>query len=283
MSRSLCIVVFLIFLIPGAYIAYGQSFDSSVFVINTQKFESSILVDGFRQNITSKMLVNQEADQSAPPPSSSGSTLGSSYSYSSGGSSSGGGHSSGGGGGRTGVGPSTGGTTTIPQIGEIVLYSASWDCSTGVLKVIAGPDSDLLSLQIRTSTSGVKQVEQSDEILKNRAIFTASIDKNENYVGLKLIATSGRNVGVVSESINISQCTGEKTFNEYVEKQISTSKMNPFDSPLQQVKRGVLPADVKCNDSRQLYIKNSISPVCLYHDSYEKLIEYGLDLQVPKS
>ncbi len=60
----------------------------------------------------------------------------------------------------------------------------------------------------------------------------------------------------------------------------TTSEMSSFDSPSQQVKNGILAINVQCNDPLQLYIRDSVSPVCLYPDSYEKLVEYGLDFSM---
>ena len=56
-----------------------------------------------------------------------------------------------------------------------------------------------------------------------------------------------------------------------------------FDSPLKQMRNGILAENVQCNDDRELYIRNSIDPLCLKDGSYEKLKEYGLDITNPRT
>jgi len=45
-----------------------------------------------------------------------------------------------------------------------------------------------------------------------------------------------------------------------------------YDPPLKQIKEGVEPQDVKCNENKVLFFKSStFSPVCIFSDSFTKL------------
>ena len=52
-------------------------------------------------------------------------------------------------------------------------------------------------------------------------------------------------------------------------------------SPNQQVKDGVSIYDVQCNESLDLYIRDSITPVCIRESTYEILLDGGMNLAVP--
>ena len=52
-------------------------------------------------------------------------------------------------------------------------------------------------------------------------------------------------------------------------------------SPNQQVKYGVSIYDVQCNEPLDLYIRDSITPVCIRESTYEILLDGGMNLAVP--
>ena len=52
-------------------------------------------------------------------------------------------------------------------------------------------------------------------------------------------------------------------------------------SPLLQLKNGVALDAVQCNEPRELYIRNSDTPVCIIQSTYELLLGYGMDLTYP--
>ena len=51
--------------------------------------------------------------------------------------------------------------------------------------------------------------------------------------------------------------------------------------PPQQLKEGVSPHAIQCNEPTDLYLINSETPVCLTHSSYEALLNHGLNLTFP--
>ena len=56
-----------------------------------------------------------------------------------------------------------------------------------------------------------------------------------------------------------------------------------YDAPFHQYEDGDgVPINaVQCNEPRELYIRNSDTPVCMTESTYESLLGYGLDLQLP--
>ena len=53
--------------------------------------------------------------------------------------------------------------------------------------------------------------------------------------------------------------------------------------PLQQLREGVSLSVIQCNAPRELYLRDSQTPVCLRVSTYEKLSSYGIDLTLYKS
>ena len=61
----------------------------------------------------------------------------------------------------------------------------------------------------------------------------------------------------------------------------TSGDQSPHASPLQQQREGVPLSDIQCNAPRDLYIRDSQQPLCLYPDTYEALLALGLDLTEP--
>ncbi len=123
--------------------------------------------------------------------------------------------SSGGGGGGGGGGhPASGSLDDI----YVDLYSVSWDCNAGTVRIIAGPDEpELVSAQVRTTAYGMQQAAISDEMLEGRIVFTSGIAADESYLGVQVHAMSGRSILSASEGITVQECVGEETFSTYRE------------------------------------------------------------------
>ena len=51
-----------------------------------------------------------------------------------------------------------------------------------------------------------------------------------------------------------------------------------YPSPAKQLKDGVGMHDIQCNDSRELYIRQSQTPVCLYDETYDLMQGRGIEL-----
>ena len=56
-----------------------------------------------------------------------------------------------------------------------------------------------------------------------------------------------------------------------------------YPTPLQQQRDGVSIDAIQCNAPRDLYLMNSMIPVCIYASTYDSLLERGLDLVLHES
>ncbi len=54
-----------------------------------------------------------------------------------------------------------------------------------------------------------------------------------------------------------------------------------YPSPLEQYNAGVALHEIQCNEPRDLYVTGSDTPVCLYPDTYEMLLDRGVSLSLP--
>ncbi len=54
-----------------------------------------------------------------------------------------------------------------------------------------------------------------------------------------------------------------------------------YPSPLEQYNAGVALHEIQCNEPRDLYVTGSDTPVCLYSDTYEMLLDRGVSLSLP--
>ncbi len=160
----------------------------------------------------------------------------------------------------------------------VYLKEVSWDCKAGLVTIIAGPEVDALSVTVRTSQSGVQQATLSDEKIPGFKKFTTSMDKNEDYIGIKLISMSGRDSAIVNDSINIDSCTGSKQYKlpqKDAETMGTTTKVPPKDmTPSENTNtvKPVIPAPfVDVTKDPQFYIdryNNEDSYKKWFHENY---------------
>ena len=209
-----------------------------------------------------------------------------------------GGGSSGGGGGGGGGGGSGGGPI---RIDNVYIKSVSWDCNAGTIKIIAGPDSDYLSISVRTTQLGVHQASVAGDDIPGYRAFVSNMDKTEDYIGIKAVAPHSRDPAIISESINITECTGERTFDEYMQPEstlpsavtqteeereatqrtedtpVTEGQETIFDSPLYQQLKGDIPAEmVQCNEGLVLVLKpNMEESACVKESTAHKLVMRG--------
>ena len=54
-----------------------------------------------------------------------------------------------------------------------------------------------------------------------------------------------------------------------------------YPTPYRQLSEGVAAEAVQCNEPRDLYIRNSDSPVCITQSTYDTLVGQGVDLEIP--
>ena len=162
----------------------------------------------------------------------------------------------------------------------------------GLVRIVAGPDASDLHATVRTTAYGLTEATHtSDEMLEGRKVFTSSIQPNESYLGVQLIDISGRTLQIRSESITITECIGEKTFDVYQPESTSaiieeaaaktredtiTGQRTIFDSPLHQLKIGIPADQVQCNEGLVLVLKPSMEEsACVTESTAPKLVLRG--------
>ena len=162
-----------------------------------------------------------------------------------------GGGSSGGGGG--------GGNYPI-RIDNVYIKSVSWDCNAGTIKIIAGPDSDYISISVRTTQLGIHQASIAGDDIPGYRAFVSPMHKTEDYINIKVVALSGRNLVTISESIDVDACVGERTYHA------------PDDSTTTTIKQPV-PKQEDDKDRLADFVDPKKNPQ-YYIDRYNNEIEY---------
>ena len=170
---------------------------------------------------------------------------------------------SGGGGGSgssSGIGTSGGGGGSSTWVDDIYLKSVSWDCNAGTIKIIAGPDSDYISVAVRTTQLGIHRASITGDDIPGYRAFVSPMHKTEDYINIKVAALSGRNLVTISESISVDACVGERTYHA------------PDDSTTTTIKQPV-PKQEDDKDRLADFVDPKKNPQ-YYIDRYNNEIEY---------
>ena len=172
---------------------------------------------------------------------------------------------SGGGGGSgssSGIGISGGGggRGSSTWVDDIYLKSVSWDCNAGTIKIIAGPDSDYISVAVHTTQLGIHQASIAGDDIPGYRAFVSPMHKTEDYINIKVVALSGRNLVTISESIDVDACVGERTYHA------------PDDSTTTTIKQPV-PKQEDDKDRLADFVDPKKNPQ-YYIDRYNNEIEY---------
>ena len=121
--------------------------------------------------------------------------------------------STGGGGGRGGGG---GGGSIIPSgSGGPVLYSASWDCDDGTVRMAINNGMRSPDIVVVSSTGTVPATVADVQDMSGRTIYEAPLPA-DGIFSIRATAVDGRVVSSVSESVRTGgACTGETVFRQY--------------------------------------------------------------------
>ena len=124
----------------------------------------------------------------------------------------GGGGGSGGGGGGGGGGPSV----SLPAT-DIYISSVSWNCTAGIVSITAGPDSENLSVSVRTAVLGHQQAVRTGDAPAAIAppgygTFLSSMDEGDGYLGVRALLQSGRTLSTTGESVAVDSCIGQRAY-----------------------------------------------------------------------
>ncbi|KFM22205.1 Ig-like domain-containing protein [Marine Group I thaumarchaeote SCGC AAA799-B03] len=155
------------------------------------------------------------------------------------------GASSGGGGGGGsfggGSGGGGGGGAIIRGEAAVTIYDISWNmCDDNIFTVVAGPQSEGLSVKLRTGSSGVLQANLAEtQSLPGRLVFEAQLSPSENFVFVQAEGVSGRGAAIAQKSVDLSQCSGSVTVNEYTP--VTTSPQQGTPLPTVESATNIIP------------------------------------------
>ena len=135
----------------------------------------------------------------------------------------------GGGGGGGGGGSSLSGATHAPVDTPAYIHKISWDCEAEQVTVLAGPDTDRLSVSVRTTELGQNQAERQ-EILDGHPMFIAPMATDDRYIMVQAVYLTGRDMSIDSESLDLDSCSGSETF-----KAPAIEQTGSLDPPVQVV------------------------------------------------
>ena len=172
--------------------------------------------------------------------------------------------SRGGGGGGSGGGGGGGAPAAI--ITDVRIYSVSWDCAAGSVAVTAGPDTDQLSVNIRTSSVGERPVVRAGGELPGTRSFTSAIAGADEFAVVEAsLAYEGDQV--ITKIVNMGQCTGTAVFDRYEPPQTA---LRPEPEPREL-----------CRDGREPALRDGNELLCLFPGTFEVLAERGWNLARP--
>ena len=173
----------------------------------------------------------------------------------------------GGGGGGSRGGGGGGGGAPAEIITDVRIYSVSWDCAAGSVTVTAGPDTDQLSVSIRTSSVGERPVTRADGTLHGIRAFTSSISGADEFVVVEAsLAHEGGHV--TTKIVNLRQCTGTVGFDRYEPPRQAVPEPEPEPQEL-------------CRDGRAPALRDGNELLCLFPGTFEVLVERGWNLARP--
>ena len=145
------------------------------------------------------------------------------------------------------------------------IYSVSWDCAAGSVAVTAGPDTDQLSVNIRTSSVGERPVVQAGGELPGTRSFTSAIAGADEFAVVEAsLAYEGDQV--ITKIVNLKQCTGTAVFDRY--------------EPPRQAAPEPEPREL-CRDGREPALRDGNELLCLFPGTFEVLAERGWNLARP--
>ena len=175
--------------------------------------------------------------------------------------------SSGGSGGSRGGGGGGGGGGGAPAeiITDVRVYSVSWDCAAGSVAVTAGPDTNQLSVGIRTSSVGERPVARAGGELPGTGSFTSAIAGADEFVVVEASLSYEGNQ-VITKIVNLEQCSGTAVLDRYEPPQQAAPEPEP---------RGL------CSDGREPALRDGSRLLCLFPGTFETLSERGWNLARP--
>ena len=118
---------------------------------------------------------------------------------------------SGGGGGGGG-----GGARLVGGQGALVLYSASWDCDEGTIRMAFGGASQGAEVSVVSSGGPVAAEVAEVQDRAGLTVYEAPLPPADTTIGIRALSVEGRAVSSVSETLRTGgECTGEAVYAQY--------------------------------------------------------------------
>ena len=145
-----------------------------------------------------------------------------------------GGFGGGGGGGGGGRGGGSGGVGLAIGAGGVTLYSASWDCAEGVIRVVINEDAYIPDVTVLSSSGSEVAAKSEAQDLPGRTVYEAALS-DDTILSIRAVSVDGRAVSTASEVVRTGgACTGDVTFAAYT---------GPGAAPRQQPQQPSVPDD----------------------------------------
>ena len=174
--------------------------------------------------------------------------------------------SSGGGGGGGGGG--------APEeiITDVRIYSVSWDCAAGAVSATVGPDTDQLTVRMRTSSVGERPVSEFASALPGSRTYTAAMSGADQFVVVEAnLAYEGDQA--ITKIVNFRECSGSVMIDRYEP---------PAQEPGSAQRETELGQQQEiCRDGREPAVRDGSHLLCLFPGTFDVLSERGWTLSRP--
>jgi len=169
--------------------------------------------------------------------------------------------------------------------GQVHLYKVTWDkCDENVLRIVAGPSDENLSVKLRTVTSGLVEVNLAEvQPYDTKLVYEAKLDSDVTFVQVQVEGLSS-SPSLAQKSFDLRECEGsvvvysepEIPILPVIEQSPLIASLLEKISPRNQIALGIAPDSVICREGLELIFKASNgSPACVTPETFGKLVQRG--------
>ena len=149
-------------------------------------------------------------------------------------------------------------------ITDVRIYSVSWDCAAGAVVATVGPDTNQLTVRMRTSSVGERPVTEAASALLGSRTYTATISGADQFAVVEAnLAYEGDQT--ITKIVNLRECAGQVTLDRYEPPQQVAPRPEPEPREL-------------CSDGREPALRDGSRLLCLFPGTFETLSERGWQL-----
>jgi hypothetical protein len=149
-------------------------------------------------------------------------------------------------------------------ITDVRIYSVSWDCAVGAVVATVGPDTNQLTVRMRTSSVGERPVTEAASALLGSRTYTAAISGADQFAVVEAnLAYEGDQT--ITKIVNLRECAGQVSIDRYEPPQQVAPRPEPEPQEL-------------CSDGREPALRDGSRLLCLFPGTFETLSERGWQL-----